>query len=218
MQEFDEQPGSSDENEADDHLVELTIRPTHDLRRQLLRRESVTMDLGPVRELLAPLYDDWYHECVECGRSLDDDTYYYVERALRRGEPLFEYALCEDCVYSLQDDISDESVQTITNYWLRHYDLDRRTALRSDGKSALPLLGECVFTQRPTEEIEEYQVWAWMRGGRLSVDDFAPALCSTTAIEQVTELLSQKTRERLDDFVRDRLGLPPELQKLPLIL
>lgn len=224
MQEPEEQhpsPGETqDSDEAHGHLVELTIRPSHDLRRQMLRRESVAMDLGPVRDLLAPLYHDWYHECIECGRSLDESTYYYVERAVRRGEPLFEYALCEDCVYAFQDEISSESTRIITEYWLRHYDLDRRGDLRSEsaGSSALPLLGECVFTHRPASEIDEYQIWAWMCGNQLSVDDYAPALCSTEIIESVAELLSKKTRERLDDFVRDRLGLPPELQQLPLLV
>ena len=38
------------------------------------------------------------------------------------------------------------------------------------------------------------------------------------AAERVAAVLSRSTRDRLDEFVRDRLGVPPELCNLPILV
>jgi len=203
----------------DDEPDAFELRPPAGVRRWLLRQDAQSRDLEPIRSLLSPLYDPWYRSCIECGGELGrNGDLYYLERALRRGEPIFEYALCENCVYSFQDDLSKQSLQKIYRYWLQNFDVERRQQVLEGSSDARGLVANCVFTDRPREELDEFQVWAWIRDGQLWVDPYSPAVISSEIIEQMSEQLSRQTRDRIDDFIRDRLGLPPELQNLPLLL
>lgn len=208
------------DQEFDDAAVDEPVHlPDHSLRRRLLRHGMRPMELAPIEHLLKPLYDPWYRECIECGAPLDrPGELHYVERALRSGEPIFEYALCESCVFRFQDDLSTESTERITVYWMQNFDLEARESCVAGTDDAQGLVDSCVFTGKKRDEIEEYQIWAWVQDGQLAVDGYSPALVSSAVIEDLQELLSKKTRDRFDNFIRDRLGLPPELQKLPIFL
>jgi hypothetical protein len=43
-----------------------------------------------------------------------------------------------------------------------------------------------------------------------------PMLISSEAAEELSELLSQSTKDELDDFVSRNFGIPPELRDLPI--
>ena len=207
------------EDDAGGAAEEIDPRPDRELRRRLQLLHARPLDMGSARELLQPLYGGWYRECVECGAPVGaDDEPYYVERALRGSEPLFEYALCQPCVFAFQDDLSIESIRRIGRFWLEVQDLDDRLERLRSATDGASLMEVCLLSGRPRRELEEFQVWAWVRSGRLDVDEHAPGVVSGAVLDEVVELLSRRTRERLDDFVRDRLGLPPELHNLPILV
>lgn len=193
--------------------------PDLDLRRWILRAGVRLMEMGEVGPLLEPLYDPWYRSCIQCGGALGrDGELYYVERALRSGEPLFEYAMCETCVLGLQDDLSHESRRKITDHWIEYFDVQGRRQRLYASRDPASLVDRCALYGRPREELDEFQIWAWAKGGRLAVDDYSPGILCPDAVEDIVGLLSRQTRDRLDDFVRDRLGVPPELESLPVLL
>lgn len=216
---FDEDPdaplpaGFGPEPEGDD------LRPSSSLQRLIHRIGARPMAMGSVRDLLTPLFHGWYRECVQCGTLVGaDGEPYYVERALRRGEPLFEYAMCDRCVFALQNELSRESIERVTAVWFASFDADARWRRLGDGLDPGPLVDACVLDGTPRAELEEFQVWAWVAEGRLFVDDYAPGILSGAAAERVAAVLSRSTRDRLDEFVRDRLGVPPELCNLPILV
>lgn len=195
------------------------IRPSPSLQRLIHRIGARSMAMGSVRALLTPLFHGWYRECVQCGRLVGaDGEPYYVERALRRGEPLFEYAMCDTCVFALQNELSRESIERVTAIWFAQFDFDARWRRLGESLDPGPLVESCVLEGTPRAELEEFQVWAWVADGRLVVDDSAPGILSGLAAERIAAVLSRSTRDRLDEFVRDRLGVPPELCTLPILV
>lgn len=195
------------------------LRPSANLQRLIHRLGARPMAMGSVRALLTPLFHRWYRECVQCGNAVGaDGEPYYVERALRRGEPLFEYAMCDACVFALQSELSRESIERVTAVWYSRFDVDARWRRLGDGLDPGPLVDACVLEGTPRAQLEEFQVWAWVADGRLFVDDYAPGILSAAGAERVAAVLSRSTRDRLDAFVRDRLGVPPELCNLPILV
>jgi hypothetical protein len=198
---------------------EADPRPSESLQRAIHRLSSRPMAMGSVLPLLTPLYHGWYRECVQCGRLVGaDGAPYYVERALRRGEPVFEYAMCESCVFGMQNDLSRESIERVTAYWMQHFDPEERQHRLGNGLDPGPLVEACILKRLPRADLDELQVWAWVENGRLMVDDHAPGILSGDAVEEIANLLSKRTRDRFDDFVRDCLGLPPELCNVPILI
>lgn len=194
-------------------------RPSESLQRAIHRLGSRPMAMGSIRSLLTPLYHGWYRECVQCGRLVGaDGAPYYVERALRRDEPVFEYALCETCVYGLQNEISRESIERLTAHWMQHFDPDDRQRRLQGALDPGPLVEVCMLKRIPRSQLDELQVWAWVENGRLMVDDYAPGILSGVAVEEIAQLLSKQTRDRLEEFVRDCLGMPPELCNVPILI
>jgi hypothetical protein len=153
-----------------------------------------------------------FETCVACDRALlVDGVQYIVEKAVRRGETIFEYALCRGCHEGLAEDVSRESTRRIEAHFGERVDLvDRRAALlaRADD-DADPWVAHCVLSKRPRSECEEYQVVAQCDGSDL-LFTYMPFLIAGDAMEDLFRLLSKKTRETLDDFTGQHLGMPPE--------
>lgn len=195
-------------------------RPDRALRRTMREQYAKILPMGETaRGLLRPFATAWYVECVQCGRDLTDPgTTYYVERALRRDEPLFEFALCESCVYDFEDEFSQESIEAIGRFWLQRADFDDREDRIDLTENGDELVETCIVSGRPRRELDEFQVFAWCRDGQFVADGVTPGILSGEIIDELAEKLSRKTRESLDDFIRENLGLPPELHKLPVLI
>ena len=195
-------------------------RPDRALRRRLREESARPLPMGTeVRALLKPFAADWYTECTQCGRAIGaPGETYYVERALRGDEPLFEFALCETCLNDFEDELSSESMLAIGRFWLRHCDLDDREERIEDAADADDLVATCLLSGEARTALDEFQVWAWCRDGQLLADPFAPAIVSGAMMERLGECLSQKTRDAMDGFVRDNLGLPPEMKTVPVLV
>ena len=194
-------------------------RPDDDLLGRIRRHGARSLEMGPARDLLCPFDGGWYRRCVRCDAAIDGpDQLHYVERALRDGEPMFEFALCQACVREVGDELSDESMLRLGSFLLAHLDVDDRQERLEDADDAGPLVDRCLLSRRPRTELQEFQVWAWCRGPALVADAFAPAVVSGSMMEQLASGLSRQTRDSMDGFIRDHLGLPPELNKLPVLV
>ena len=161
-----------------------------------------------------------FPECSVCEAPLlKDGVSYFIEKAYRRGEVVFEYAMCSNCRSSIENEISDESQMAIFNYFFEHMDVMRSHGGLIDGfdNSVKPWLASCLLTGAKREEMESYQICAECEGANLIVS-FLPLMISTSVTEEMQELLSKETRESFDSFVRDVLNLPVDFHDLPLLI
>ncbi len=157
--------------------------------------------------------------CLICTKDLTaDGTQYLVEKAISRGEVVFEYALCMDCRAKLECELSRQSLKLIGNYFGEHVDvIGRARGLLSGMKGDFkPWLSNCLVKGTPIEEATEYQIFGHCDGTDMLFSIF-PYAISGEAIEDIVKLLSPQTKGFLDDFTGKYFGVP-DGANLPTIL
>ena len=155
-----------------------------------------------------------FTKCTVCEAVLDEDgTQYLIHKAFHREEVIFEYALCLPCRARMQEELSVESIERINTY-MEQYDIEARSEkiLADRGSDVSAWLSHCLITGRPVEEADEYHIYALCDGPDLVFSGLPLAIIGDVN-EELSGLLSQKTRDRLDGFVDEQFGLPPELKK-----
>lgn len=155
--------------------------------------------------------------CIECGLYLlEDGTDYFIEKAFKKykqynaSEVIFEYAICGACAETMRKKMSVDSMRNLESYFVNNIN-PNNIGSTSDGIPAC-----CVIKGTPSDELSEYQVMAHCTGKYLNKDLSFPMLISAAVAEELTELLSQSTKDELDDFVGRNFGIPPELSDLPI--
>ncbi|HMS16601.1 MAG TPA: hypothetical protein PKA37_07155 [Planctomycetota bacterium] len=184
--------------------------------------------LGPSDELppifLQSVYSGApFETCLQCGCELrQSNRPHAVERVVRSGEVIYEYALCSDCVLQILGEYSQESVERICSYLRFH-----KTAIDRDlmelrlwlaGTDPVPIIGSPTSPPEPTCSrcarraegfAEEHSVSGLFVGKRLFTG--ASFICGPCA-EGVYDVLSKKTKDCNEDFIRRNFpGVPANL-------
>ena len=155
-----------------------------------------------------------FSKCTLCEEPLlEDGTQYLIHKAFHREEVIFEYAMCLPCRAKMQEELSAESIERINNY-MEQFQIEKREEglMRDHGPDVSEWLSHCLVTGQPIAEADEYHYYAFCDGPDLVFNGLPLALAGSVD-EQLNELLSKKTRDRLDGFVDEQFGLPPELKK-----
>ncbi|MCB0739320.1 MAG: hypothetical protein KDC92_17570 [Bacteroidetes bacterium] len=153
--------------------------------------------------------------CQICGKNvLLNQTHYVIEKAFKRKEVIFEYAICMDCAETKRGDMSKESMENISNYMVQHAQFQERFfELRDYDYDTNLWLGKCIFTNEPIDEQEEYQIQGVFVGDKMVSNQF-PYMIGTKAMEAMQELLSSETKDEMNRFKDEFFNVPPELEEL----
>ena len=155
-----------------------------------------------------------FSKCTLCEEPLlEDGRQYLIHKAFHREEVIFEYAMCLPCRAKMQEELSVESIERINNY-MEQFQIEKREEglMRDHGPDVAEWLSHCLVTGQPIAEADEYHYYAFCDGPDLVFNGLPLALAGSVD-EELNELLSKKTRDRLDGFVDEQFGLPPELKK-----
>ena len=176
----------------------------------------------PIPPIFHQLHDGPFQRCMICdGELIEADRRYVVERIFRDSEPILEYALCLDCHGQLAEEISEESMQRLQQYFEENLDLERllRRSLELAGADEIdPWLDECLLTGQAASECRERQVFAHCQGDQLLLgapNFLSPMMLSGSAVEAISDQLSETTRGWMDDFVGEHFGMSPDLIDAP---
>lgn len=158
--------------------------------------------------------------CLVCDKSLlDGSTEYLIEKGFRGydaydvEETVFGYALCMGCHERIRHSFSDGSMRRCQAYLAEHVDVRDRTKSLLDADSPEPedWTDRCVVHETPREELQEYQLMAHCRGDEMILTHL-PILLGGTAVDELTERLSNETIDNLGGFRDEYFGAPPELE------
>ncbi len=164
------------------------------------------------------LTDEPFACCSMCGKPFGEEDAHIVEKSYQGSEVIFEYALCYPCRYQLRDDLSKKSLELVAHFFEERVDVKRRREqLIATFPDHEPWLEACILTGRRRSECESYNIYAECQAGDL-IFSYMPFMISSEGMEELEKVLSRKTRDRLDDFVRDVLGLPGDCLGLPKVL
>lgn len=162
-----------------------------------------------------------FERCISCDTYLlEDGTPYLIEKAVRNykdhgvTDTIFEYAMCMNCMESMRQAVSKESLQRMEEYMLSQVNfLERQLQLLNDETLNIdPWIANCMVKGTPKQELTEYQLYCQCDGKNM-VFTYMPYMIGNEAMEEMAELLSAKSRGEIDDFMDNNFGLPPELKK-----
>ena len=160
------------------------------------------------------------HEiCIMCDDLiLEYEHGYIIEKAFKRNEKtnqfdvIFEYALCTECQQSLSKEMSEKSMRNIQKYF-QHYK-SNISGLSSSEININKRLSNCMIKSIDVNEMNEYQIAGQFYKDKMIVFDAFPFAVGETAINEIQEMLSKKTKDFSDKF-KD-LILPPDVrEKIP---
>jgi len=166
-----------------------------------------------------------FSRCMNCDRYLlDGDTQYVIEKAVKRykdfstTDTIFEYAICLKCHEEIISAYSQSSLENIRNYFSENVDFERRIAAMQknikDGNFNLDnWLSRCAVKGTPVNQMSEYQIGCQCVGNKMAVMNM-PFLIGNEAMDEISQLLSNKTIGEMDRFIDEFFGLPPDLKKL----
>ena len=163
-----------------------------------------------------------FDHCIDCGCNLlDGKVTYLIEKAVKQfpkyntKDTIFEYAICINCSLKLYASFSKESRIAMDNYFGEHSDefKEHIEKLDIDTFDVNDFISTCVMKGTSIKELNEYQIICQCRGDNL-VLSYPPYMVSGAAIDEVANLLSNKTIDTLGGFMDDNLGLPPEIKDI----
>lgn len=159
---------------------------------------------GPIPSELYSFYEDRpFRSCTRCGEGLFDfKNGYRVSKVYKGDEVIFEYALCVPCLQNMMEESSEESRQ-------RLYDFQMSRIRQVAG------FDECALCDRVEEysQIMDYGLVGICLGEAIVEANKICGLC----MEEMSELVSKKTRESWNRFVDENFpGVPADLEAFPI--
>ena len=155
--------------------------------------------------------------CIVCDKYLlEENTRYMVEKvykkypALNTESVLFEYAICATCADNFRKELSQESMQNIENFFRNNTEgMPGMATHPEDMINPGRRLDNCFVSGKSVDNLNEYQVCGIFQGKKM-IPFSTPYVISGEVIEQLSDLISDKTRDEMDDFIDSFFGLPPE--------
>lgn len=157
-----------------------------------------------------------FENCLICGTHLHTPPQrYMVEKCIRRYPDLdsfdviYEYALCFSCTMKQQEYISKESLQNLMDYMSKIQ--NPMQLARSMETGLLP--DKCLIHNTDVSEMSEYIIQGTFYGSQKDMNT-PYFLFGDLALEEMQGLMSQKTRDGMDDFIDTYFSGPPEFREL----
>lgn len=163
-----------------------------------------------------------FETCVVCGKSLlVEGTRYVIEKAMKNyaesqySATLFEYAMCLDCYQEMQKGMSEESMRNLQEYYQKIIEEKGGQYITIDlaNFNLKDWLSKCFFKDKPVAEMKEYQLIGQFDGNRMIMNT-PPMAIGEEVMEEMSDLLSEKTKGEMDHFREQFLGPPPEIEEL----
>lgn len=159
-----------------------------------------------------------FDRCIDCDRYLlDEQEEYFIEKAIKKypgfkaQDVIFEYAICIGCAERMRNEMSSDSLKSIESYMMQNTDISRRMQVVSENpNNPLAWMEECLIKGIPQSELTEYQIYAHCQGDKLNLIQM-PYMVSSVALDEISQLLSEKTLDQFNGFMDQHFGPPPEL-------
>jgi len=163
-----------------------------------------------------------FNRCISCDRNLlGKGVSYMIEKAVKQykdfstTDTIFEYALCMDCYEEIAQGMSETSKKRISEYYETHVDFEKRRHQLIKKPELVPdeWLETCLITGTRREQLSEYQIMCQCLGDQILYYNL-PILIGESAMDEMIQLLSNKTLGEMGKFKDKFLGVPPELKDL----
>ena len=176
----------------------------------------IQLSINIPKEFFSEKTGEKFTNCIYCGKSLDKSEHgYFIEKAYNNNpktnetEIIFEYAICLDCIQETQNELSEKSLKNIQMYF-KLYTKNKNIA-EDDLLNTKKRITNCFITNKPVSSYKEYQIAGFFIDDCIIFTDLYPLSIGEYAIEEIQELISDKTRDYLDKF-KDKV-IPPSVRE-----
>ncbi len=157
--------------------------------------------------------DQPFERCIECNKYLlGEDTEYLIEKAFKSYEGyeakdvIFDYAICLDCAEDLRNEISNESMESIMNYFQQNIDMTKRLLMMEQEPEEG--LKNCMIKGTSVNSCKEYQIYAHCKGKKLNMVN-PPYLICGEVMDEILPLLSKQTIDEMNGFFNKHFSPDP---------
>lgn len=163
-----------------------------------------------------------FRYCKICEEELAGKDTYFIEKSVRQNPDgsyitFFEYALCFDCAKKTSNELSIESRENMKNFMTSsHNQITQNPEWipeESSEENMNHILKKCGFSGNPIEVGSEHILYGMFQSNHLIVGPY-PMVMNAEVMEDLQEVLSQATKDFLDDFSKELTGVPPEFEDL----
>lgn len=186
------------------------------------------MHLGPeaAKLFLMPEFDPWllsaetgkaFTHCIHCKLPLlEIDSPWLINKDFHKGECTLEYAICEGCREQTSEDFSDDSKRAVRNFLENEIPWEER--LKTFVMDPDARMTNCVACDCPREHTEGYASSILLDpSGEIDFGPLPLLLCSG-CVEQMSDQLSEATKDSWRRFLDEHFDCPPQLSTLPGLL
>jgi hypothetical protein len=151
--------------------------------------------------------------CSVCGSKLEAMDMYVIAKAYHDGKCILEAVQCVDCQLEARDYVSEQSLENITLYSGRRFNefvqdpMQRRLYHLEDPS--------CLITGETLMPNDSFEIYSFNIPGA-QLDDHNFLFVGPTAIEQMSELLSEETRRSWERYTDTLVPDSPEIVISPM--
>lgn len=150
-----------------------------------------------------------FTNCCDCGCDLTNNyTSYTVQKSYVGNECIFEYAICSDCVESISEQFSEKSREAMFDFFHDRADFEEKLIRLGPDATIDDHIEKCFTCGTLREEATSYSYSGHFMGSILLPGIFPVMFCDKCE-EELTECLSEKTREVWERFLQEHFPGPP---------
>jgi len=156
-----------------------------------------------------------FDRCDFCSKPLEPGDFFVIAKAFEHGKLVMEAAQCLACQKDSSGYVSEQSAENLQLYAGRRFQAFLERNLESDPLEDLPFVPECLFTGEALTTSDQFECYTLHAPWDTSNPCF---LVGPTAIEQMSELLSEETRKFWDSYIEQIEPVSPDWVISPMFL
>ncbi|MGD1979788.1 MAG: hypothetical protein PVJ98_10365 [Akkermansiaceae bacterium] len=154
-------------------------------------------------------HDGPFRRCLTCGKDFREiDEPYNITKVFRGTECVFEYAICQSCRLEQLESFSEESRQTMEDFFEENEHLQSREERLEGNENYEDRIKECATCGTSLDELKEYSLGCVAFDDHMVVGHFPMMICAKCESE-LQSRLSKSTRDQWDRFISENFDGPP---------
>ena len=154
-------------------------------------------------------HDEPFKTCLTCEQKFTEiDQPYTITKVFQGTECVFEYAMCLPCRHKMMLSFSEESRQTMNDFFEKNSYVKAREEKLQDSRDLDECLETCATCGVPLSETDNYNLGCMAFDNELLFDP-APMMICSACEQKMQKSLSKSTREEWDKFILDNFDGPP---------
>ena len=155
-----------------------------------------------------------FTHCCDCNCELTDASFHIVNQSYSGSECIFEFAMCYSCREKLNAQLSEESRVAVFDFMHDNTDMEKREKSLGNNSETEAYIEHCVTCNKPRKEAAGYTLGAMFVDQTILKGQFPILICDTCELE-LSEKISDETRDVWDKFIEENFPCPPSDAKLP---